>query len=133
MFADVDANNFFGPAFGQFNCGVAIAAAKVDHDFIFRLFPNALAEQLFQFADTTIRTAVAITRFSVGTEPAKQAVPKISSNHTHAKTQARAVARMLSSTLSKPANVLSPSINRRNHISRLTRDHNLSEWFASPR
>src|SRR5829696_100872 len=24
MFANIDANNFFGPAFGQFNCGVAI-------------------------------------------------------------------------------------------------------------
>src|SRR5215208_2075243 len=126
MFADVESDNFSCPSFGHFDCLDAITAAKVDHNLIFRLFPNALAEQLFQFADTMIRTAVAITRFSVGTEPAKQAVPKISSNHTHATTQARAVARMLSSALSKPANVLSPSINRRNHISRLTRDHNLS-------
>src|SRR5215208_3046311 len=83
MFADVDSDNFSRPSFSHFDCLVAITAAKVDHNFIFRLFPNPLAEQLFQFADTTIRTAVAITRLSVGTEPAKQAVPKSSPNHTH--------------------------------------------------
>src|SRR5215210_7977849 len=32
MFANIDANNFFGPAFGQLNCVVPIAAAEVDHD-----------------------------------------------------------------------------------------------------
>src|SRR5215207_6340174 len=98
MFADVDANNFSCPSFGHFGCLDAITAPKIDHNLIFRLFPNALAEQLFQFADTIIRTAVAITRFSVGTEPAKQAVPKSSTNYSH-RTQARAVARILSSAL----------------------------------
>src|SRR5215208_750016 len=132
MFADVDSDNFSCPSFGQFDRLDSITAAKVDHNHIFRLFPNALAEQLFQFADTMIRTAVAITRFSVGTEPAKQAVPKSSTNYTH-RTQARAVARILSSALSKLPDMFSPSINRRNHISRFTRDHNLSEWFASSR
>src|SRR5215208_5662981 len=83
MFADVDSDNFSRPSFSHFDCLVAITAAKVDHNFVFRLFPNPLAEQLFQFAGTTIRTAVEITRLSVRAAPAKQAVPNRSPKPAH--------------------------------------------------
>jgi hypothetical protein len=83
MFAYVDTYNLLRATPRKRHRMFTVAATKIDYELVFRVFPNALAKQRFDFANAFVCAAVAITRLAVGANPTEQAVTHCSTNNPH--------------------------------------------------